>query len=396
MKRLLVLISISSLLLNSCSHSPSSESKQKPATIQNPQKESKLTTVTLSEEAEKNLGIKVAKVKKDNIPKSLSQHGEVVPVPGQSITISAPFAGRILNSPDVAKVNSGAFIKKGQATFKLLMLPSDLTGFGSEQDVVVKREQLKLIEEKVKRLETLYQTKSTSKKLVDEAKNELVSAKADLKAAEARLRFLNGELDHEDINLLSSINIKAPISGVVQKIFVSVNQVVATGEALFELSGLDKVWVRVPVYAGDLGLINDSTSASIFSIGDKLESQSRQAKYVPGPVSTNPQAVSTDLYYELNNQDGRFKLGQKVNVVMKLVGSDDAKLTIPASAIVYDVHGGTWVYEYLDEHIYSRKRIAVDRVENKVAVISKGINLGMQIVIAGAAELFGTEFGTGK
>lgn len=395
MKRLLVLISLSSFLLTSCS-SPSSEHEQKPATIQNPQKESELTTITLSEEAKKNLGIEIAIVKKENVPKSLSQHGEVVPVPGQSITISAPVTGRILNTSGVAKVKSGAFIKKGQTTFQLVVLPSDLTGFGSEQDIEVKRKQLKLIEEKVERLEMLYQSQSTSKRLVDEAKNELVGARAALKAAEARLRYLNGELDQEDISFLSSVNIKAPISGVIQKIFVSVNQIVTTGEALFELSGLNKVWVRVPVYAGDLSLINGSAPASIFSIGDKLESQSRQAKHVPGPVSANPQAVSTDLYYELDNQDGRFKLGQKVNVVLNLVGNDDTKLTIPALAIVYDVHGGTWVYECLDEYRYSRKRIAVDRVENQVAVISKGINLGMQIVVAGAAELFGTEFGTGK
>jgi RND family efflux transporter MFP subunit len=395
-KILLALVGLSSLLLNSCSNLPSKENETKPATIQNPQKESELTTVTLSEEAEKKLGIEISTVKTENIPKSLSQHGEIVAIPGQSITITAPFTGRILNPINETKIQSGSFIDKGKTTFQLVMLPSDLTGFGSEQDIVVKRKQLELVEEKVKRLETLYQFQSTSKKLVEEAQTELVNAKAALKAAEARLRYLNGELEQEDISFLSSMNIKAPISGIIQKIFVSANQIVTTGEALFELSSLTKVWVRVPVYAGDLALIDSSSSASVISIGDGLQGKSRIAKHVPGPVSTNPQAVSTDLYYELDNQDSKFKLGQKVNVIMSLVGNNDTKLTIPASAIVYDVHGGTWVYEYIGEHLYSRKRIAVDRVENQIAIISKGINLGMQIVVAGAAELFGTEFGTGK
>jgi hypothetical protein len=53
------------------------------------------------------------------------------------------------------------------------------------------------------------------------------------------------------------------------------------------------------------------------------------------------------------------------------------------------------VYEDLGSNAYARRRVQIARHAGDRAVIARGINEGAKVVTAGAAELFGTEFGAG-
>jgi hypothetical protein len=71
-------------------------------------------------------------------------------------------------------------------------------------------------------------------------------------------------------------------------------------------------------------------------------------------------------------------------------------LTIPSSAVLYDIHGGAWVYQQTAPQKYSRRRVEIARVAGGAALVARGLQTGAKVVTAGAAELFGTEFSTGK
>jgi hypothetical protein len=64
--------------------------------------------------------------------------------------------------------------------------------------------------------------------------------------------------------------------------------------------------------------------------------------------------------------------------------------------VLHDVDGGTWVYELTAQHRYARRRVAVRRVSGETAILDQGPAPGAKIVMQGASELFGTEFGAGK
>jgi len=68
---------------------------------------------------------------------------------------------------------------------------------------------------------------------------------------------------------------------------------------------------------------------------------------------------------------------------------------VPEAAVLYDIHGATWVYEDLGGNRYARRRIQIARHAGDRAVVSRGIGEGARVVTEGAAELFGTEFGAG-
>ncbi len=73
--------------------------------------------------------------------------------------------------------------------------------------------------------------------------------------------------------------------------------------------------------------------------------------------------------------------------------TDGPELTVSRTALLYDVHGGTWVYEQLGTGVFARHRVEVERVAGDLAVLSRGPEPGTVVVVDGAAELYGTEFG---
>ena len=69
---------------------PEQSPPAKPAIVQNAVKEIDLTTVTLTPEAESRLGIEMTSVELRPVQRSRTFGGEVVPVSGRSVTVSAP------------------------------------------------------------------------------------------------------------------------------------------------------------------------------------------------------------------------------------------------------------------------------------------------------------------
>jgi hypothetical protein len=71
-------------------------------------------------------------------------------------------------------------------------------------------------------------------------------------------------------------------------------------------------------------------------------------------------------------------------------------LVIPFNAVLHDIHGGQWVYAQNRDHTYTRKRIQVVRLAGAMPCSPAARPQARQIVTDGIAELFGTEFMTGK
>jgi hypothetical protein len=69
---------------------------------------------------------------------------------------------------------------------------------------------------------------------------------------------------------------------------------------------------------------------------------------------------------------------------------------VPYAAVLYDVRGNTWAYTNPKPLTFVRHAIHIDYIEGDLAVLSDGPPSGTEVVIVGAAELFGAETGIGK
>jgi RND family efflux transporter MFP subunit len=368
------------LLLAACARpgDKGAEGKTAPAKVTGAPKEAELATVTLSPEAEARLAVLTAPVEERVLTGSRRLGGEVVAPPGRAVTVAAPLAGTLLAPAEGGVPSAGSAVSKGQTVFRLRPLPG-------ASDLAAAAARLEASRAKVRRAEQLLEAGAGSQRAVEEARAEAA-------AAESGARSLRPSADAGEGDTLI---LPSPEDGVVNALRAAPGQPVAAGTPLFEIAPRDPLWVRVPVYVGDLAGIDAGRPARVRSYGDAPGAPPRPARPVTGPPSADAAAATSDLYYQIANPGAALRPGHRVEVALPLRQSEKA-LVVPWSAVVYDVHGGAWVYESVAPRVFSRRRVEVRRVEGELAVLSSGPAVGAAVVVQGTAELFGTELGSGK
>ncbi|MCJ8164369.1 efflux RND transporter periplasmic adaptor subunit [Pontibacter sp. E15-1] len=379
------------LLTAACKDQPEAE-KTAPAEVTSPVKEAALTSVTLTPEAVRNLGIKTVTVGSEAVSGMLEVGGSVQAEPGQAATISAPMKGTLALQKGAAIPQTGKAVKQGQVLYRLTILPAEGDLANNTQELEMRRVQLETAQAKAARMAQLLKDGAVSERSKQEADAELAVARKAYQDASGKRELLQGGTG-PSVNQ-SVFIIKAPISGVIQQVYASATQTVAAGTPLLDIAGLSPVWVRVPVYMGDLEKVDQRQPAQVRSLAG-ADKAVREAIPVSTPVASGGAAALTDLFYTFPNTDKAFYPGEKVMVALPTTESAEG-LVVPYAALVYDINGGEWVYVQTAPQVYQRQRVEVSAIRGQQAVLSKGVEAGMNVVTDGAAELFGTEFGGGK
>ncbi len=384
-----------------------------PATVPNVPKEDQLNTFTLTPEAETRLGIVTVAVEKRPTVRMRTYGGEVVLPTGASLVVTAPLAG-FLKSPSTGGIpKTGAAVKKGQPIYELvpgldgksILSPAEklnvaiaranLAQSQNDADAQVQQtdEQMKAAKIELDRADMLERTSSGTRRAADQARAAYVIAEKAYKAAVLRKDLWDKVQFDEEAGEFKPLVIEAPQSGIIRGEHAAANEGVAPGALLFEVMNLSTVWVKVPVYVGELREIAEDQPARLSDLEDRLGKAAIEARPVSAPPTALAVSSTADLYYETDNTDGRFRPGQKVNASLPLHEEREG-LVIPWSAVVFDINGGTWVYQSLGKQKYTRRRVQVKYVVDSTAVLAGGPGAGVTIVTEGAAELFGTEFFT--
>lgn len=361
-----------------------------PAKQSNPVKETDLNTITLTEKAVQRLGIQTIELTESAISNSRLFSGEIMAIPGKMITLTAPVAGTLMASGN--NIKAGSKVVKGQQLFRLLIMPAENL-ISAQEEVAQRQVQYITALEKVKRTTRMYEEKSGSLRAKQEAEAELAGINAQLRVGRGRVELLQGN-PGAATSRLSSMNMVAPISGTILKVYSTPSQILSASAPIVDIVQLNPLWVRVPLYAGDENRVQRGAVALVENLSGGGGTAIR-ATSVTGPQTSDPLATSIDLYYQIDNSSGVMRPGQKVSVTLPFSGSANG-IAVPFSAIVYDIQGGTWVYTNPSPNTYVRQRVELKTVMDNKAVLSRAPATGTKIVTVGAAELFGTEFGGGK
>jgi RND family efflux transporter MFP subunit len=346
-----------------------------------------LTTVKLSAEAVKRLGIETVVARTDSTAATRSLGGEVTVPAGRLVTVTAPVAGTIA---EATGLQPGTRVSRGAR----LMTLSPLASSDRDQSIEARRAvdaaqaDAEVVRLRLQRLEQLLKDGAASRRSVEEARGQLQVAESALNAARERLAAVRVS----PVGAQGEITITAPLDGIVQSISAVSNQTVAASAPLLEIAQVSTLWVRVPVFAGDVDAIDAGQPASVSRLGGG--EPPRVATRVTAPLRADPSAAAVDLYYELPGSGATLRPGERVMVDLPLM-STQRGLVVPESAVLYDLHGDAWVYEDRGGGRFARKRVQISRHAGGRAVIARGLTEGVNVVTAGAAELFGTEFGAG-
>jgi RND family efflux transporter MFP subunit len=362
-----------------------------PAKVTNAVPESDLAAVTLTMQAVQRLGIETATVESAAVPPTRTVGGEIVVPPGHTVKLVAPVGGMVLPPAGGSIPMAGARVQARQTLLRLVPLTpnGDLL-----QEIAVASARLRAAELEFERVEKLYADRLVSARERERAQADLAEARAAMDAANARQNLARTGTAAENSGI-TPLLIAAPESGILSALSVAPGQSVAAGAALGEIVQLSRLWVRVPVYAGDAARFNRRIEATVHGLGSAALNPIGKARAVTGPPSADAAAASVDLYYEVTTSQS-LRPGERVGITIPLVADAERALVIPLASVVYDMNGGAWVYERVDSTRFVRRRVEIARVVSGNAVLSRGPQPGTRIVTAGTAELFGTEFGTGK
>jgi membrane fusion protein, heavy metal efflux system len=372
-----------------------------PAKVEKLPGESDLTTVTLTPEAEDRLKLKTAPVEARDVVRVRTVGGEVVVPPGRTILVSSPFAGT-LYAPRAGLPTPGTKVSQGQVIFNLVPLISAdsratfaTTRVDAQGMVEQAEKQLAQARITLDRAESLQREKLGGKGAVEDAHSSYAIAESALKSATAKRDAIDQMIKGVEGGAVDPVPIAAEGGGLLRNLLVAPGQKVASGAILFDVVNLDPVHVRVPLYVGELGKIDDARPALVGDLADTSDSPKRQARRVADPPAGDPLAATVDLFFEVENKDAMLRPGQRVGITLPLKGTRNG-LAVPLASLLRDVDGGTWVYESLGKHKYSRRRVRVEAVIGDVVSLSAGPKPGTLVVTDGAAEVFGSEFGGAK
>lgn len=387
-----VLILSAALLTLACrgEEAPKAAAATPPAKVSGPVKETELNAVTLTPETETRLAVKVEAVARKPVPNVRVLGGEVIVPPGQTIDVAAPVAGTIVTGSSVP--SAGRSVRRGDTLFRIVpLLPADRDlRITVERDLATARAALDAARAKAARAERLFQDGSGSRRALEEAQAELATAQAWYTAAQERLTSVN----RSHVNQANELLVTAPIDGVVASVAAGPGQTVAASSSLAQLTSLGRLWVKVPVYAGDARELNLDQGASILTLDQPPDAAGLHARRVAAPPSATPAASAIDVMFELPS-GAPLQPGERV--LARLVGRAGQEANIvPVSALLHDINGGTWVYEKTGDHMFARRRVEIAHTAGDVAVLARGPQVGAMVVTVGAAELYGIEFGGGK
>jgi membrane fusion protein, heavy metal efflux system len=364
-----------------------------PAKVEGAVKETELATITLTPEAEKRLGIETATLERKVVAHVRVVGGEVVAPPGRSLAVTAPLPGVVLPPPSGRVLGAGERVQQGQDLFRLAPLPPadlELQRDRAREELAAARARLDQARDAAERTRKLRQIGAGSAKAEEEAKAQAVQAEAAVRSAQSRLQFLSATDLNDSARAASAIRVQAPRSGVLMEVLVGPGSSVVAGAPLAQVVSDDMLWVRVPVYSGDVSSVNRGAAVSVTRLGEA--GRSWTAAFVTAPPRADAATATADLTYALPPGTGGLRPGERVMVSLPLVTSEEA-LVVPWPSILYDIDGGTWVYAVPGPHVYSRRRVELQHVSGDMAVLRRGPSPGTVVVKTGAAELFGTEFG---
>jgi cobalt-zinc-cadmium efflux system membrane fusion protein len=380
--------------LVACQESPAATSKPAPpAHVTNAQPESALATIKLTPQAEQRLGLEYALVARQPVRGTRKLSGQVVVPPGRSMIVSAPFGGIVLPPPgrDLPAVGTG--VGQGQVVLRLQPLPAEGEALRMRADARVAEQRWEAARQRAEAARLGFRNQSVTQRELDAA--EAALAEADAARQPGRTLWAHIESGNSQaVPGLTAIAMASPRAGLLQNLKVTAGQAVTAGQPLFEVLGQNVLWIKVPVYTGELRSIDRQAPAHVVPLGAWEATTGLPVRPFAGPVSGDAGAASVDLYYLLDNPALQFRPEERVTMLLPVTGAAQS-LTVPASAIWRDIHGGSWVYENFAPQTYARRRVTIARVADGLALLTAGPPVGTKVVTVGVAELAGTEFGVG-
>lgn len=177
-----------------------------------------------------------------------------------------------------------------------------------------------------------------------------------------------------------SLALMAPNSGVVIKKQVQPGQYVKTGDVLYEIADLSRVWVEANLFEAQLRDVK---------VGQRVEVTSPAYPGVTfvGRVAfiypfLNPETRTVKVRAELSNSDGRLKPEMFVTASIASSVGKASQLAVPSSAVL-DAGRRKLVYVEVSSGVFRPREVSLGQKAGKYYPVLAGLRAGERVATSG-------------
>jgi len=282
--------------------------------------------VVLSPEALARAGIKTAPVIAIAAGTAVTAPGSVMANAYREVKVT-PIAAGIVTK---VHVELGAVVRRGAPLMTLFS--AELAD--SQTKYMSMSAMLEADHKKLERTRQLVDIGAASRQDLEEITAVHEAHATEVEAARLRLQLLG--LSAEQVRALSSpsqivstIVVPAPITGVITSRSANLGQVVAMGQELLSVTDLSEVWVVGDLYEQDFKTVTVGSEATIMTPAYPDLMLRGRVSYIDPRV--DPQARTAKARIEVPNSDGRLRLGMYVTVSFTTPAG--SAVVVPRSAV---------------------------------------------------------------
>lgn len=318
------------------------------------------STFIVEKESQFLFDILTQKTGSGNFNQATEIAGTVTASPQGMAVIQTPQTGKIVS----LRVSPGQFVARGQT----LAVVEQQVDAGTQIDIISQRNSLNA---EAKAAKVQY---DRLKSIADiAAKKDVAEAKARYDAAVQNLALFNANIGGGASTKM--VTLTSPIAGVVGTFNYAIGAVVSTGQTLFEITNLDKVYVEAQVFATTP---NDSTRKNQYVAFSASDTTSYSLRMVSTAQAVNAENQSQRIVFEILNAGGKFKIGENVRV-LKYGSAKISQLVVPTPAVVI-INGKPAVFIKDKAEQFSLSFIQKGESNAVYTTILKGAELGERIV----------------
>lgn len=338
-----------------------------------PTKSLKDNVVELTKKQLDNSKIKVGSLTQSPLSTTIKVNGKITLAPNAMASVSMPLGGYIKN----IKVMPGMVIKKGQ----ILAVIEDQSYVQIQHDYLTTKQQLAFASKDYARQKELNASQAVSEKNFQLSESEFAKQRITLKSLEEKLKLIQinpGTLTANSIS--KSVNIYAPISGMITKVDVNIGKYVSATDILFQIMDNQSMYAKLNVFEKDAANLSIGQKIKVFTNSQPDVFYETKIEFVNKSYSDES---AIEVYAKIFNTTKKLIPGNYINALIQI---DNNNAFILNNDAIVDYEGKKFVFiQNENKNTFSMQEIQLGTITDKVSEIINYDTLQNKSIVIGDA-----------
>lgn len=317
-----------------------------------------------------------------SLPAAVTGRARVVPSAGGEVVLTGGVEAVLASAP---WPHRGETVNAGSPVFRLVPRVAASRSLPEMEGEVASQEaELAAASARARRLEGLLKVEAISRAEVERVQATETAQKARLEAARRDLSTARSARTGGGANPGSAVN--APFAGLVAEVLVTPGQSVEAGTALARLVKTRPVWLDVALAPSDAARVGGARGLYVRAPGsaEPISIPAASMRIVSRAPEVDPKTGTVGVLVEVDKSASELPLGTALEAELLLSG-ERRGVVAPASALVDD-GGTTVVYEQVSGESFARREVKV-AARRGPSVLVEGVTPGARLVTKGAAAI---------